>query len=149
MSAETFVDTSFLLRLYDVYQPAKRQAASERWRKEAGDGLPTLSPAILGELYAGLMRPIPRGAERLPPLMPTHAEAARAVEEAARLRVVAVRRETVLEALRLRERHRLGWWDAVHLATACAAGCRRILTEDMPSAPVLEGVTYENPFARA
>lgn len=148
MSAETFVDTNVLVRLYDRYQPAKRTRAATRLAAERRDGLPTVSPAILGELYAALVRPVRGHDGRLyPPLVATHEEAAREVRKAAALRVVTVQRGTMLEALRLRADYQLGWWDAVHLATAKEHGCTRMLTDDVPSRPAIEGVVYENPFA--
>jgi len=40
----------------------------------------------------------------------------------------------------------MDWWDAVNLASAKAAGCDRILTEDLPSRGEIEGVRFESPF---
>ncbi len=148
MSAETFVDTNVLVRLYDRYQPAKRARAATRLAAERRNGLPTVSPAILGELYLALVRPIRgRDGRVYPALLATHEEASREVRKAAALRVVTVQRGTMLEALRLRAEYQLAWWDSVHLATAREHGCTRMLTEDLPSRPVIEGVVYENPFA--
>ena len=101
----------------------------------------------MGELYLALVRPVRGRDGRIhPPLLATHEEAAREVRKAAALRVVTVQRGTMLEALRLRAEYQLAWWDAVHLATAKEHGCMRMLTEDIPSQPVIEGVVYENPF---
>jgi predicted nucleic acid-binding protein len=148
MSAETFVDTNVLVRLYDRYQTAKRVRAAARLAAERRDGLPTISPAILGELYLALVRPV-RGRDGRVIRRSWQHTRKRLVrsEKAAALRVVIVQRGTMLEALRLRAEYQLAWWDSVHLATAKEHGCTRMLTEDVPSQPVIEGVVYENPFA--
>jgi predicted nucleic acid-binding protein len=146
MSAKTFVDTSTLVRQYDFGQPSKQQAALRRLAEERRTGEPTVSAGILGELYRALTSPYrDKAGVRQPPLL-DHDDASDAVHAAARLRVVPVARAVILEALRLKQKHQMQWWDAVHLATAISYGCDRILTEDVPSAAVLEGVSYENPF---
>ena len=43
-------------------------------------------------------------------------------------------------------RHRLSFWDAMLWATAKAAGCRLILSEDGADGRDLEGVVQVNPF---
>jgi predicted nucleic acid-binding protein len=52
-------------------------------------------------------------------------------------------------ALRLEERWRLHWWDAVLLASSIAAGCTHLLSEDAQSSPVIEGVKIIDPFVVA
>lgn len=42
--------------------------------------------------------------------------------------------------------HKLAFWDAMLWATARRAGCRLILTEDLPGLPELDGVMFRNPF---
>lgn len=51
-------------------------------------------------------------------------------------------------ALRLVERYRLQWWDALIAASALEAGCARLLTQDMHAGLVIDGtLTVVNPFA--
>jgi len=51
------------------------------------------------------------------------------------------------EALSLSADHGLQFWDALILATAAAAGCALLLSEDMQHGFVHRGVTVVNPFA--
>jgi predicted nucleic acid-binding protein len=57
--------------------------------------------------------------------------------------------EVMLTAASLAADHRLGIWDAVILATASAAGCRLVLSEDFQNGFTWAGVTVTNPFAPA
>jgi predicted nucleic acid-binding protein len=53
----------------------------------------------------------------------------------------------VRTALRTAAAGRASYWDALLLATAAAAGCTAILTEDMADGATLAGVRIINPFA--
>lgn len=47
----------------------------------------------------------------------------------------------------LRERYQLSYWDAMLIAAAQEAGVRRLYSQDVQSAPVIERVAIINPFA--
>jgi predicted nucleic acid-binding protein len=51
-------------------------------------------------------------------------------------------------ASELEERYQMSFWGALIVATAVKAGATRILTEDMSTGRVIEGVVIENPFPR-
>ena len=68
------------------------------------------------------------------------------VENLARLDVVIIRPELILGAIDLHRLHVISLWDALVIKAASAAGCARILTEDMNDGQVIDGVTIENPF---
>ena len=122
-------------------QDARKQArAIGRLKAETVTGMPTISTNILGEFYVALTRKRARE-----PLM-SREEAAERVRVAAHFNVVAVQKEHVLDALRLREKHQLQFWDALNLASARAAGCTLFLTSDTQSARTIEGVRIEDPL---
>lgn len=54
--------------------------------------------------------------------------------------------EVMLTAASLAADHRLSIWDSVILATASAAGCRLVLSEDFQNGFSWAGVTVTNPF---
>ena len=141
MSVNTFVDTSVLVWTQDASDPVRQLRALERLRLEQVTGLPTVSANVLAEMFVALSKR--RGPH--PPLYSPE-EAARRVEVAATFHVVAVQKEHVLEALRLKQRHQLQWWDALNVASARAAGCTLFLTADFPSAQVIEGLRFEDPI---
>lgn len=49
-------------------------------------------------------------------------------------------------AMVLAGRHRIGFWDAIVMASAAEAGCRQLLSEDMQDGFTWRGVTVRNPF---
>ncbi len=55
----------------------------------------------------------------------------------------------MMDAMRLARLHQMRIFDAQILATARAEGIATILTEDLQSARVIEGVRYVDPFAPA
>ncbi|HSP19326.1 MAG TPA: PIN domain-containing protein [Myxococcaceae bacterium] len=54
--------------------------------------------------------------------------------------------ETYDRARHLAERHLLGVWDAVIVASALIARCTVLLTEDLQHGQKFEGLTVRNPF---
>jgi predicted nucleic acid-binding protein len=62
--------------------------------------------------------------------------------------VIPVEEATMLAACRLRGSFSLSFWDSLVVATALAAGCSRLYSEDLCSGQVIEGsLTIVNPFS--
>lgn len=55
----------------------------------------------------------------------------------------------IVAAAELSASHRIGFWDAVILASASEGGCRLLLTEDLQEGFTWNGVTVTNPFAKS
>jgi predicted nucleic acid-binding protein len=68
------------------------------------------------------------------------------VEALQRLDVVVVRPQLVLAAIDLHRLKSLSFWDALVVRSASAAGCARLLSEDLNDGEVIDGVQVENPF---
>ena len=61
--------------------------------------------------------------------------------------VVTVEQPALIEACRLRSQYSLSYWDSVIVATARAAGCATLYSEDMCDGQVIDGaMTIVNPF---
>jgi len=69
------------------------------------------------------------------------------VERLNRLDVVVIRPDLVLGAIDLHRLHGLSFWEALVVRAAAAAGCARLLSEDLNEGQVIEGVRIENPFS--
>lgn len=69
------------------------------------------------------------------------------VEQLAQLEVVLVRPDLILGAIDLHRLSRISFWDALIVRCASAAGCGRLLTEDLNHGQLIDGVRIENPFA--
>ena len=138
MSADTFVDTNILIYAHDRDAGERHTRAREciRGLWEAGGGI--LSTQVLQELYVNLTRKIPA------PL--SLAEARELVADYLTWQVEVNPPESVLQASRLQEQHRLSFWDALIVSAAVRAGARRLLSEDLNQGQVIEGVRIENPL---
>ncbi len=58
----------------------------------------------------------------------------------------ALTTETHRAAVRLAERYKLNFYDALIIASAIETECATVLSEDMQHGMVIDGVTIENPF---
>lgn len=57
-----------------------------------------------------------------------------------------LRFDRLSEAWALQDRHKLGFWDALLLASAIAAGCTIFLSEDMNGGQKIGALSIVNPF---
>ena len=139
MSDRVFIDTNVLVYLFDDSEPDKQAKAGERLAAEKRTGDLVVSTQVLQELYNALTR------GKDPIRLPEDAELA--VREAAALTVVQVEPSMIFAAIGQSRRNRLSFWDALVIEAAAAAGCSRILTEDLNDGQSYGTVRIENPFA--
>lgn len=138
MTALRFVDTNILLYAYDLDAGAKHTAAAalieQLWQEQNG----VLSVQVLQEFLVNITRKIAR------PLPLAQAR------ELVRSYRVWVRRpndvETTLRATELMELASLSFWDALIVASAEAAGCGELLSEDLNAGQTIAGVRIINPL---
>jgi predicted nucleic acid-binding protein len=57
--------------------------------------------------------------------------------------------DVIVAAAELSASHRIGFWDAVILASASEGGCRLLLTENLQEGFTWNGVSVTNPFAKS
>src|SRR5512142_2307337 len=53
----------------------------------------------------------------------------------------------ISNAFRIEDDYRIGFWDALIVASALKSGARRILSEDLNAGQTIAGIRIENPFA--
>lgn len=136
----TFVDTNVLVYLFDQRDRDKHERAVAVLKSLPAESI-VLSTQVLMELYAVLTR-------KLTPSMPPNV-ALGIIERWARYRVVTTDAPLVLAGLRLGTSHQLSSWDGLILAAAAAAGCDRVLTEDLQDGATYDGLIVVNPFTNA
>jgi len=138
MPDKTFVDTNVLIYAHDVDADAKHAAAkkvlSELWRERTG----MVSLQVLQEFYVNVRRKIPR---------PLSKESARLVVNTYVAWCVDITLAEMAMAFRIEDEHRIGFWDALIVASALKGGAQRILSEDLNPGQRIAGVRIENPFA--
>ncbi|RMF86293.1 MAG: PIN domain-containing protein [Nitrospirae bacterium] len=135
----TFLDTNVLVYADDLDAGPKREVAREVLREALVSGCGVVSTQVLQEFFV-----ITTGKLGVDP-----AAAREKVALLGRLDLVVVRLELILGAIDLLRIHRLAFWDALVVKAAAAAGCTRLLTEDLNAGEVIDGVRVVNPFAGA
>jgi predicted nucleic acid-binding protein len=137
MNGPRFIDTNILL--YSI----SRDPAEISKREIAVALLDTeniaLSLQVLQEFYVQATR-----ATRPDAL--AHEIAVGLVRTWLRFKVQEITLPVMINALEIKVRHRLSYWDAAIVAAARALGCRELLSEDMSHGREVEGVTINNPF---
>ena len=98
-----------------------------------------LSIEVLQEFYVHATR-----ASRPDPI--PHQLASALINTWSRFRVQDMTMPVLQSALRIRDAHRISFWDSAVLAAALALGCDRIYTEDLNHGQMIEGLTIINPF---
>ena len=136
MNERVFLDTNVLVYADDLDAGDKRDRARELLRTALTGGTGVISTQVLQEFFSVTTRKL--GVDP--------AVARRKVELLAAMDVVRVDVDLILGAIDLHRLHALSFWDALIVRSAVAAGCGRLLSEDMQDGQVFDGVRIENPF---
>jgi len=138
MSVRSFVDTNILIYAHDVDAGAKHQVAKtvlrELWSQRSG----VLSMQVLQEFYVNVTRKI---------ASPLSKDVARLVVNSYSVWCIETTPAEITTAFRIEDESRIGFWDALIVASAAKCGALRILSEDLNAKQVVAGVRIENPFA--
>jgi len=100
-----------------------------------------VSTQVLAEFYWVATRRLAR------PL--TEAEAAEVVRALAELTVIGADLDLVNSGIALARERQVALWDALIVRAAQAAGCDRLLSEDLQDGAVFGNVRVENPFVHS
>jgi predicted nucleic acid-binding protein len=139
MPAEDFLDTHVFVYQLDTSDPRKSARADTLVRRALVDGSGCISYQVVQECLH-----VMTGKARLP-LQPD--EAAQYLDAVLLpLLRVGASAELYRRALDLRQRWRFGFYDSLIVASALAAGCSRLLTEDLQHGQRIEGLTVVDPF---
>jgi predicted nucleic acid-binding protein len=140
MNDRVFVDTNVLVYAHDADARSKHDIAKnvlrELWLQRRG----ILSPQVLQEFYVTVTRKIP---------IPLPKESARLVVSAYAIWCAEMTHAEISTAFQIEDQHRIGFWDALIVASALKAGATRILSEDLNPGQRITGIRIENPFVAA
>lgn len=138
MKGRTFVDTNVLIYAYDLDAQAKHTTAKglldELWSERSG----ILSPQVLQEFYVNVTRKIPR---------PIPRESARLIVSNYAVWCIDTTPADLSVAFQIEEHSKIGFWDALIVASALKSGADRIVSEDLNAGQKIVGIRIENPFA--
>ena len=136
MPGKVFLDTNILAYAHDAGSPDKQRKSREVIAQlaESGDG--AISTQIMQEFFVTATRKL-----GVPPL------AVKGVLKTfAGFEIVQVSPNLVHEAIDCSILNQLSFWDALVLASAAAAGCSTLYTEDLNAGQTILGVKVENPL---
>jgi predicted nucleic acid-binding protein len=138
MPGKVFVDTNILIYAHDRDAGKKHTLANSLirkiWQTENG----VISTQVIQEFYINVTRKIPN------PLPRTKVRALLANYFTWQVEVNGP--GTILLASEIEERYALSFWDSLIVAAASQANVEKILTEDLQSGQVIEGILIENLF---
>ena len=130
-----FLDTNVVVYAFDGADPEKQRIAIEVL--EGSERL-VVSTQVLLESWWVLTR---RLAEPL-----DENQASEVIDQLCTLPVVSTDPQLVRQAIQTSLRFDIAVWDALIIEAARAAGCRRVMSEDLHAGQDFEGVAVENPF---
>jgi len=136
MSDKTFVDTNVLIYAHDIDAKTKHEIAKEKLRELWTERSGALSTQVLQEFYVNVTRKI---------ASPLPKDAARLVVNSYSIWCGETTPAEITAAFRIEDESRIGFWDALIVASAVKCGATRILSEDL-NAQKIAGVQIENPF---
>jgi predicted nucleic acid-binding protein len=131
-----FLDSNVLVYAFDAKDPDKQRVAQDILQSAALQQSAVVSTQVLAETYNVLTIKL-----RVDPLT-----AREAIRAAARLEVVDMTPDLVLQAIDCSITDRISIWDAGIVVAAQAAACRELVTEDLNPGQVIRGVRVVNPF---
>lgn len=138
MIDRVFVDTNVLVYSFDQREPDKQAQARDwldhLWSARAG----RISFQVLQELYVTVTNKLKPG---LDPEI-----ARKVVRSLWAWQPVAIDERSFAAAWGIQDRFRLSWWDALIVASARAAECSILLTEDLQHGQDLDGLRVVDPF---
>ena len=130
-----FLDTNVIVYAFDHADPTKQRVALDVFR---GSDRLVVSTQVLLETWWVLTR---RLAEPL-----DESRASEVIDQLCALPVVSTDPQLVLQAIETGRHSGIAIWDALIIEAARAAGCQRVLSEDLNSGQDFDGVVVENPF---
>jgi len=140
MNGRFFLDTNIFVYSFDRSSAAKARRSSQLIRQAVATRKGIVSYQVVQEFFNVALR---RFAQPM-----TVAEAEQFLGTVFR-RLLAVHSSQALysEALRLKEKHRLSWYDSLIVAAAIEAQCSVLYSEDLQHGQRFGDLQVENPFA--
>ncbi|MEO5732063.1 MAG: PIN domain-containing protein [Rubrivivax sp.] len=140
MNAESFIDSNVLICALDTTDPRKHRIADGIVRRALASQDACTSFQVTQECLNVALRKA---------AVPLSAEQARLWLDVVLLPLMQVVPTAALyhRALDVQQRWRFGFYDSLIVAAALAAGCKRLLTEDLQHGQQIDSLTVQDPFA--
>jgi len=136
MTSKIFIDTNLLVCALDKADPEKQVKARELLRKIESDCLGVISTQVLQEYYVVATRKL----KVKPELMK------KIISSLSKYEIVVINQPIIEKAIDISMSNKISFWDALIVASAVAARCRIIWTEDLNQGQSISKIKIENPF---
>jgi len=136
MANRSFIDTNILVYAEASDAPLKQRAALSLLKGLFDDGLGVLSTQVLQEYCNVALKKLKLSAAYVRSQLDFYEQ----------FEVVQVTPAIIHAGLDLHQTRSVAFFDAIVLASAHAAGCDRLWTEDMNAGEMVNGVRIVNPF---
>lgn len=136
MAHRSFLDTNVLIYSVDRADPAKQAIALGLIARHAKERTGVISTQVLQEFYAAATRKL-------------GIEAIRARQHLRDFRVFDIVQVTpgiIEEGIDCSILNIISFWDGLIVASAAAAKCAELLSEDLAASQIIQGVAVRNPF---
>lgn len=139
MSGDAFLDSNIFIYTFDDVALDKQRIAQKLVTAALRDGSGVISYQVTQEVLNVLTRKLaqPMAVGDATRYLATTLEPLWHVQPSA---------ELIRAGLALQDRYRFGFYDALIVAAALAAGCTRLYSEDLQHGQHVEGLAIEDPF---
>lgn len=137
MATRSFIDTNVLVYAEASDAPLKQRAALTLLKGLYEEGLGVLSTQVLQEYCNVALKKLKLPAQYVRSQLDLYEQ----------FEVVQVTPAIIHAGLDIHQTRSVSFFDAIVLASAHAAGCNVIWTEDMNAGEVIHGVSIANPFS--
>ena len=139
MSADAFIETNIFIYHLDTGDPRKQVIAERVVRQALAAGDTCISFQVVQECLNTVLRKA---------RVALQVEQARMYLDSVLLPLMQVSSSPALyhRALDIQSRYRFSFYDSLIVAAALAAGCSRLLSEDLQHGQRVEGLTIVDPF---
>lgn len=139
MVTRSFIDTNVLIYAEASDAPAKQQLALSLLKQLYESAQGVLSTQVLQEYCNVALKKLKLPAQHVRAQLELYAQ----------FEIVQVSPAIIHAGLDLHQTRSIGFFDAIIMASAHAAGCAVVYSEDMNAGEVMAGVQIINPFAVA
>lgn len=136
MPDRSFLDSNILIYTDDHDMPEKQIVAIKLFEKLRLSGQGVLSTQVLQEYFSAVTRKL-----KVPAKI-----AYEKIRLFARLQLVCVDSDIILEAIKLHIQYQFSFWDALIVQSALVSGCSTLFTEDLQHQQYVKGLQIINPF---
>ena len=138
MPGKVFLDTNIIVYAHDTASPDRRAKSQAILFESLRNGTGVISSQVLSEFFVTITQKVKQ------PM--SSAAAKKEIVLLSTLATVDIDATLVVEAVNIKERWQLSYWDSLILAAAERAGCGTVYSEDMSDGQHYGSLVVCNPF---